>query len=104
MPGINLKRSLATVAVAAGLLAAAGPASAATSSVSVYQHNQTDLDFILMADLGGQYRAGTGASPVPAHRSEAQAQPRVHQLDQTGEIPLPAAFSASTSTWPDPVL
>ncbi len=39
MYGINLKHSLATVAVAVGVLAAAGPASAA------YQHNQTDLEF-----------------------------------------------------------
>ncbi len=67
-----LKRTLATVAVTAGVLAAAGPASAA------YQHNQTDLEFAahitdgtsntimfgelaasrtgnLMADMGGQF-------------------------------------------------
>ena len=56
---ISLKRSLATVAVAAGLLAAAGPASAGTRDAdgitynghaglgaSVYQHNQTDLEFL----------------------------------------------------------
>ena len=56
MLGINLKHSLATVAVAAGVLAAAGPASAGTHQAglitynghaglgaSVYQHNQTDL-------------------------------------------------------------
>ena len=54
---IDLKRSLATAAVAAGLLAAAGPASAGTRDAdviaynghaglgaSVYQHNQTDLE------------------------------------------------------------
>ena len=39
MLGIDLKHSLATVAVAAGVLASAGSASAA------YQHNQTDLEF-----------------------------------------------------------
>ena len=36
---INLKHSLAIVAVAVGLLASAGSAGAA------YQHNQTDLEF-----------------------------------------------------------
>ena len=87
MFGITLKRSLATVAVAVavGTLAAAGSASAATQpsgvvtynghaglGASVYQHDQTDLEFIadgtsntimfglrtaapvLMADMGGQ--------------------------------------------------
>ena len=39
MLGINLKHSLAIVAVAVGVLASAGPAGAA------YQHNQTDLEF-----------------------------------------------------------
>ena len=60
---ISLKRSLATVAVAAGLLAAAGPASAGTRDAdgitynghaglgaSVYQHNQTDLEFLGVTD------------------------------------------------------
>ena len=55
MFGINLKHSLATVAVATGLLAAAGPASAgppplynghAGLGASAYQHNQTDLAFL----------------------------------------------------------
>jgi Protein of unknown function (DUF1559) len=59
---INLKHSLATVAVAAGLLAAAGPASAGTHDAgliaynghaglgaSAYQHNQTDLEFLARA-------------------------------------------------------
>jgi hypothetical protein len=59
MFGINLKHSLATVAVAAGLLATAGSASAGTPQsgvvaynghaglgASVYQHNQTDLEFL----------------------------------------------------------
>jgi hypothetical protein len=62
MLDINLKHSLATVAVAAGLLAAAGPASAGTHDAgviaynghaglgaSVYQHNQTDLEFLALA-------------------------------------------------------
>ena len=60
MFGINLKHSLATVAVAAGVLAAAGSASAGTHQsgliaynghaglgASVYQHNQTDLEFLV---------------------------------------------------------
>jgi hypothetical protein len=38
---MNLHRILATVAVAAGLLAAAAPAGA-----GVYQHNQTNLEFL----------------------------------------------------------
>ena len=96
MLGINLKRVLATVAVVVGVLAAAGSASAGTRQsglvaynghaglgASVYQHDQTDLEFalapvagiqdgtsntmmvgavthgsglILMADMGGQVR------------------------------------------------
>jgi hypothetical protein len=59
MFGSNLKHSLATVAVAAGLLAAAGSARAETHQsgvvgynghaglgASVYQHNQTDPEFL----------------------------------------------------------
>jgi hypothetical protein len=62
MLGINPKHSLATVAVAAGLLAAAGSASAGTDppgvisynghaglGASVYQHNQTDHEFLAPA-------------------------------------------------------
>ena len=63
-----LKRTFAIVAVTAGVLVAAGPASAA------YQHHQTDPEFlatvtdgtsntimfgeravVLMADMGGQF-------------------------------------------------
>jgi hypothetical protein len=67
MLGINLKPSLAGVVVA-GLLSVPGSASAAISynghaglGASVYQHNQTDLEFlafsplVLMADMGGQF-------------------------------------------------
>ena len=64
-----LKRTLATLAVAAGLLAAAGPASAATHSISDGTSNTImfaaapkgvasdglGADFILMADSGGQF-------------------------------------------------
>jgi hypothetical protein len=63
MFGINLKHSLAIVA--AGLLAAAGSASAATHEsgvvaynghaglgASVYQHNQTDLEFLAYSPQG----------------------------------------------------
>ena len=51
MLNTTLKRLVAAVAVTAGFLAAAGPASAilynghAGLGSSVYQHNQTDLDF-----------------------------------------------------------
>ena len=86
MFSINLKQSIATVAVAVAVLAAAGSASAGAhqSSVitynghaglgaSVYQHNQTDREFLAFlgvqdgtsntimlgaraaADLGGQF-------------------------------------------------
>ena len=50
MFGINLKHSLAAVAVAAGVLAAAGPASARTESV--YQHNQTDVEWLASSHRG----------------------------------------------------
>jgi hypothetical protein len=62
---INLKHSLATVAVAAGLLAAAGSASAgahpsglvaynghAGLGASVYQHNQADREFLAFSPQG----------------------------------------------------
>ena len=65
MLGINLKHSLATVAVTAGLLAVAGSASAGTHQsdvvlynghaglgASVYQHNQTDLEFLAFSPQG----------------------------------------------------
>jgi hypothetical protein len=53
MFNLTLKRAVATVAVTAGLLAGAGPAGAvvfydghAGLGASVYQHNQTDLEFL----------------------------------------------------------
>jgi type IV secretory pathway TrbL component len=59
MFGINLKHSLAIVAVAVAVLAAAGSASAGTHGsgvvlydghaglgASAYQHDQTDLEFL----------------------------------------------------------
>ena len=68
---INIKHSLATVAVAAGLLAAAGPASAGTRDADVitynghaglgafvYQHNQTDLEFLAQPQGPGALAAG----------------------------------------------
>ena len=77
--GSNLRRRLASVAVAVGALAAAGSVNAdahelgaivnsshARLGASVYQHNQTDLELlaapdrranmVLMADMGGQFR------------------------------------------------
>ena len=75
MLDINLKRCLATVAVAAGLLAAAGPASAATHDAgviaynghaglgaSVYQHNQTDLEFLALPPLGSNDALAAGVT------------------------------------------
>jgi hypothetical protein len=75
---ISLKHSLATVAVAAGLLATAGPASAGTHDsdviaynghaglgASVYQHNQTDLEFLALSSQrpgsGGFWRGSNAA-------------------------------------------
>jgi hypothetical protein len=65
MFGINLKHSLATLAVAAGVLAGAGSASAGTHQsglvaynghaglgASVYQHNQTNLEFLAFSPPG----------------------------------------------------
>jgi hypothetical protein len=58
MLSTNVKRTLAAVISAAAVVASAGPASAATPSglvvynghaglgASVYQHNQTDLEFL----------------------------------------------------------
>ena len=64
MFGINLKRSLATFAVVAGVLATAGSASAVTHEsgvviynghaglgASVYQHNQTELEFLALSGI-----------------------------------------------------
>ena len=65
MFGIKLKHSLATVAVAVGVLAAAGSASAGTHQsglvaynghaglgASAHQHNQTDLEFLALSPRG----------------------------------------------------
>ena len=65
MFGINLKHSLAIVAVAAGVLSAAGSASAGTHQsgviaynghaglgASVHQHNQSDLEFLAASPQG----------------------------------------------------
>ncbi len=59
MLSINLKRSVVTLAVTTGLLAAAGPASAivynghAGLGSSAYQHNQTDYDYLWTAHATG---------------------------------------------------
>ena len=65
MLGNTLKHSIATVAVAAGLLAAAGAANAGTQQsdvigynghaglgASVYQHNQTDREYLALSPQG----------------------------------------------------
>jgi len=66
MLAINFKRSFATAAVAAGVLVTAASASAGTQpsglvgynghaglSASVYQHNQTDLEFLAAGAMDG---------------------------------------------------
>jgi hypothetical protein len=68
---MNLKHSLATVAVAAGLLAGAGSAGAdahqsevisynghAGLGTSAYQHDQTDLEFLTSSAKGGPGSGG----------------------------------------------
>jgi hypothetical protein len=88
MLDINLKQSLATVAVAAGLLAAAGPASAGTHDAgviaynghaglgaSVYQHNQADLEFVARA---AAVEDGTSNTIMFAERA---APPRGFSID-----------------------
>jgi hypothetical protein len=75
MLNLTFKRSAATLAVVAGLLATAGPASAvlynghAGLGSSVYQHNQTDLEAAFSPQgpgLAGKLEEGftkeTGAS------------------------------------------
>jgi hypothetical protein len=76
MLGIDLRHSLATVAAAAGLLAAAGSASAATHQsgliaynghaglgASAYQHDQTDLEFLAFSPQGpGSDGSGLGSN------------------------------------------
>ena len=64
MFNVTLKRAFAALAVTAGLLAGAGPAGAlvlydghAGLGASVYQHNQTDLEFL--AAPQGQITDGT---------------------------------------------
>jgi hypothetical protein len=93
MLDINLKHSLATVAVAAGLLAAAGPASAGTHDAdviaynghaglgaSVYQHNQTDLEF-LAASNGGRAAGVTDGTSNTIMFGERAAPPRSFSID-----------------------
>jgi hypothetical protein len=51
MFGIHRKHALAGVAVAAGLLAGAGSASAGLDA-SVYEHNQTDRELLALSPQG----------------------------------------------------
>ena len=82
---INLKHSIATLAVAAGVLAAAGPASAGTHQsgligynghaglgANVYQHNQLDLEFLRSNDaLGATVTDGTSNTMMFGARAAA---------------------------------
>jgi Protein of unknown function (DUF1559) len=71
MLGINLQRSLATVAVAAGLLAAAGSASAATHPSDVIVYNGH-------AGLGAAVQDGTSNTIAFGERAAA---PREFSID-----------------------
>jgi hypothetical protein len=82
MFGINLKHSLATVAVSAGLLTAAGSASA---GVSVYQHNQTDLEFLAVSPQGrGSEGFADGMSNTVMFGERDRA--RVLMADMGGQV------------------
>ena len=48
-----LKLFIASAAVVAAVIGYNGHAGL---GASVYQHNQTDLELVLMADMGGQFR------------------------------------------------
>jgi hypothetical protein len=69
MFGSNCKHSLATVAVAAGLLAAPGSASA-----GAHQHNQPDLEFLVFSpQRSGSEGVKDGTSNTIAFRARAAA-------------------------------
>jgi hypothetical protein len=94
MLDINLKRSLVTVAVAVGVLTAAGSASAGTHQsglitysghaglgASVYQHNQTDLEFVAFSPQGpGSESVTDGTSNTVLFGARAVA-PRRSSVD-----------------------
>jgi hypothetical protein len=84
MSGINLKHSLATFGIVVGVLATAGSAGAATHEsgvigynghagigASVYQHNQTDLEFLASSRLAAVVNDGTSNTVAFAERSAA---------------------------------
>jgi hypothetical protein len=94
MFGIDLKHSLATVAVAAGLLAAAGSASAQTHEsslvaynghaglgASVYQHNQTDLEFLALSPQAPGSEGVTDGTSNTILVAERAAAPRGFAID-----------------------
>jgi D-serine deaminase-like pyridoxal phosphate-dependent protein len=97
MLDINLKRSLATAGVVAGLLAAAGAASAGPNDpgvvaynghaglgASVYQHNQTDLEFRARSPLPASDAVAAGVTDGTSNTimfAEGAAPPRGFSID-----------------------
>jgi hypothetical protein len=121
MFGINLKHSLATVAVAVAVVAAAGSASAGTHhsgvlynghaglGASVYQHNQTDLEFLAHERCDNRGRPAEFSNRLALNDQSPQLeliQPltgtSTHPdwLQEHGEGPLMSASSSTRSRTP----
>ena len=79
MFGINLKHSIATVAVAAGLLAAAGPASAGTHQSGLIGYNGH-------AGLGAAVSDGTSNTIMFGARAAAPKDLLILMADSGGQF------------------